>query len=185
MHIIGQFTSEVSVTISPETIFQDLRYAARMLSRNRGFTAVAVLALGLGIGVNTAVFTAYKAMVARSIDARDPGHMVNLALIRQSGAPDYRFSYPDYAAYRDSLDSFTGLVAFTPEHMTLSQAGGIVSQRSSTAGSVMGRLGLIPSGTSNAEFASVYAVSKNYFEVLGVTPLRGRSFESFTTEEML
>ena len=54
-----------------------------MLLRNRGFTIVAVLALGLGIGVNTAVFTAYRVMIARPLDARDPGEMVNLAVIHQ------------------------------------------------------------------------------------------------------
>jgi hypothetical protein len=50
--------------IPPETVLQDLRYGARMLYRNAGFTAAAVFALALGIGVNTAVFTAYKAMIA-------------------------------------------------------------------------------------------------------------------------
>jgi hypothetical protein len=76
----------------PGTVFQDLRYAARMLRRNPGFTAVAVLALGLGIRVNTAVLTAYKTLVARPLQARDPGAMVNLMLLRDSGATDYTFS---------------------------------------------------------------------------------------------
>ena len=111
--------------ILPETVFQDLRYGARLLYRNGGFTAVAVLALALGIGVNTAVFTGYKAMVARSLDARNPGEMVNVALMRNSGAADYTFSYPDYEAYRDSVHSFSGLIAFSPEHMRLSNAGGM------------------------------------------------------------
>jgi hypothetical protein len=78
---------------------------ARMLCRNAEFTAVAVLALALGIGVNTAVFTACKAMTARPLDARDTSEMVNLALIHDSGATDFTFSYPDYEAYRDSLHS--------------------------------------------------------------------------------
>ena len=117
------------MTILPETILQDLRYGARMLYRNRGFTAVAVLALALGIGVNTAVFTGYKAMVARPLDARNPGEMVNLALMRDSGASDFRFSYPDYEAYRDSVHSFSGLIAYSPEHMRLSNAGGVIAQR--------------------------------------------------------
>ncbi len=64
-----------------QTVLQDLRYGARMLLRNAGFTTVAVLALAMGIGINTAAFTAYKAMIARSLDARDPGSMVNMALI--------------------------------------------------------------------------------------------------------
>jgi hypothetical protein len=86
--------------ILPETILQDLRYGTRMLFRNPGFTIVAVLALAIGIGVNTTAFTAYKAMVARPLDARDPTSMVNLAPIRDSGAADFTFSYPDYEAYR-------------------------------------------------------------------------------------
>ncbi len=162
----------------PETLIQDLRYAARMIYRNAGFTAVAVFALAIGIGVNTAVFTAYKAMVARSLDARDPGEMVNLALIRNSGATDFSFSYPDYQAYRDSAHSFSGLIAFSPEHMRLSGVNGIVSPRSSAARSAIGSLGLLPSGTRNAEFAFVFVVSENYFRVLGVAALRGRTFES-------
>ena len=164
--------------ILPEILIQDLRYAARMIYRNIGFTAVAVFALAIGIGVNTAVFTAYKAMVARSLDARNPGEMVNLALIRNSGATDFSFSYPDYQAYRDSAHSFRGLIAFSPEHMRLSDASGIVSPRSSAAGSAIGSLGLLPSGTRNAEFAFVFVVSENYFRVLGVPALRGRAFES-------
>ena len=158
------------MTILPETILQDMRYGVRMLYRSRGFTAVAVFALALGIGVNTAVFTAYKAMVARPLDARDPGEMVNVALMRNSGASDFRFSYPDYEAYRDSVRSFSGLIAYSPEHMRLSNAGGAPA-----AGSGLGILGLPSSSRSNAEFAMVCVVSENYFKVLGVTALRGRT----------
>jgi predicted permease len=166
-----------------DNLAQDLRYATRMLRKSPVFTAVAVLALALGIGVNTAVFTAYKAMVARPLDARDPGGMVNLALIRDTG--DFTFSYPDYEAYRDSIHSFSGVIAFSHEHMTLSNAGGIVSQRTAAAGSVVGRLGLISPGASNAEFASIYVVSENYFKVLGVAALRGRTFESIRIPDLV
>jgi len=169
---------------SVEVLFQDLRYGFRQLRRNPGFAAVSVFALALGIGVNTAVFTAYKAMVARPLDARDPGEMVNLALIRKSGAGDFTFSYPDYEAYRDSVHSFNGLIAFSPEHMRLSDAGGVVSQSTSAAGSELGRLGLLPFEPSNAEFAFVFAVSDNYFKVLGVAALRGRTFESISVPEL-
>ncbi len=166
-------------------LFQDVRYGLRQIRRNPGFTTVSVFALALGIGVNTAVFTAYRAMVARSVDGRDPRRIVNIALIRRSGAADYTFSYPDYEAYRDSVHSFNGLIAFHPEQMRLSDAGAMISQRSSAAESVIGRLGLLPSGARNAEFASVFAISENYFEVLGVAPVRGRTFESIRAPELL
>lgn len=97
--------------ILPETLLQDVRYGVRMLFRNAGFTAVAVLALALGIGVNTGTFTAYKALVRRSLDARDPDTMANLTLFLQSGADSFLFSYPDYEAYRDHAHSCTGLIA--------------------------------------------------------------------------
>ena len=182
--------------ILPETVLQDLRYGVRMLCRNAGFTAVAVLALALGIGANTAVFTAYKAMVARPLDARDPGEMVNLAMIRQVGSIDpfspgqssaaqYTFSYPDFEAYRDSVHSFSGLIAFTPDHMRLTNAGGVISQRAAAAGSAVGRLGLLSSGSSNAEFAFVFDVSENFFKVFGVTAIRGRTFDAIGTPGLL
>lgn len=168
----------------PETVLQDLRYGTRVLRRNPGFTTVAVLALALGIGVNTAVFTAYKAMIARPLDARGPGALVNIALIHDSDGADFRFSYLDYEAYRDSAHSFSGLIAFTPDHMRLSNTGDIVSQRSSAAGSALGKLGLLSSGASNAEFASVFVVSENYFKVLGVAALRGRTFDAIPAAEL-
>ena len=169
----------------PETVLHDLQYGVRMLSRNPGSTVVTVLALALGIGVNTAVFTAYKAMVARPLDARAPAEMANLALVRDSSATDYTFSYPDYEAYRDSVRSFNGLIAFRPARVTLSNAGGMLSQRTSAAGSGFGRLGLIHSGASNTEFANVFVVSENYFKVLGVAALHGRTFDSISIPELV
>src|SRR5690242_21734117 len=107
-----------------ETLLHDLRYGLRVLARNAGSTIVTVLALAIGIGVNTAVFTAYKAMVARPLDAHAPAEMVNLALTRDTSTTDYNFSYPDYEAYRDSIRSFSGVVAFRPLRVTLSSDGG-------------------------------------------------------------
>ena len=161
-----------------DVLFQDLRYGLRQVRRNPGFTSAAVLALALGIGINTAVFTAYKTMVARPLDARDPGGMVNIALVRDSGSSNFTFSYPDYEAYRDSVHSFNGLIAFSAEHMRLSKAGGSVGQSTAGTESGLGILGLPSSPASNAEFASVYVVSENYFKVLGIPLLSGRTFES-------
>src|SRR5882757_1989407 len=174
--------SEIDLMILPQTILQDLRYGARMLRRNAGFTIAAVLALAIGIGVNTAAFTAYKAFFKRSLDARVSGRMVNLALMVHSGSGDQAvnplafFSIPDYEAYRDRVHSFNGVIAAAnPQNLTLTGAGWVASQRRSLTGSLAGMLRLLPSG-GNTETASTFLVSDNYFSVLGVGALRGRTF---------
>ena len=167
-----------------ENLLQDLRYGGRMLFRNAAFTAVSVFALALGIGINTAAFTAYKALVKRPLDARNPGQMVNLALTLQSDANASQFSYPDYEAYRDQLHCFSGLIASSHDLLTLTQAGGVISGRSAAAGSLMGRLGLLPPGAKNAESADTLIISENYFSVLGVATLRGTTFESIGAREL-
>jgi predicted permease len=182
--------SEIDLMLLPQTILQDLRYGARMLYRNAGFTITAVLALAIGIGVNTAAFTAYKAFFKRSVEARESGRMVNLALMLHSGSGDQAanpqawFSIPDYEAYLDRVHSFSGLIATSfPQDLTLTGAGGVMSQRGASTGSLVGRLGLLPHG-KNAETASTYLVSENYFSVLGVNALRGRTFDAISASEL-
>jgi predicted permease len=158
-------------------MIQDVRFGLRMLRKNPSFTIATIFTLALGIGVNTAAFTAYKAFFDQSLDARDPRKMVNLALVLHSGTTDPYFSYPDYEAYRDRLHSFSGLIAESrSELLILSDAGGGVSQLSSSDGSLAEKLGLLPFSASNREFAATSIVSENYFSVLGITPLRGRTF---------
>jgi predicted permease len=178
--------SEIDLATLPQTVLQDLRYGARILMRNAGFTIVAALALAMGIGLNTAAFTAYKAFFVRGLDARDPGKMVNMALLSQSGAIYAFSSYPDYAAFRDHLRSFSGVIAQYPDRLTLTGAGETISQRSAAAGSLMGRWGMLASGTqaSTAEFASTFIVSENYFQVLGVRAIRGRTFAGMSRTEL-
>jgi predicted permease len=163
---------------------QDLRYGARTLLRNPSFTIVSILALALGIGVNTAVFTAYKAFIARPLDARDPETLVNLSLRLQSGATEARFSYPDYEAYRDGLRSFSGVIAFSIEELTLTDAGGAVARRSAERESLIGRLGLLPPSATNREIATTFIVSENYFSVLGIRTTRGRAFDAMSASEL-
>jgi predicted permease len=167
-----------------ETLRQDLRYAARTLRHNAGFTFVSILALAVGIGVNTTVFTAYKAFVARPLDAREPDTLVNVSLRLQSGATSAWFSYPDYEAYRDRLRSFSGVIAVFIEELRLTDAGGAVAARGGKRGTLIGRLGLLKPSASNTEIASTIVVSENYFSVLGVTPVRGRAFDAISVSEL-
>jgi macrolide transport system ATP-binding/permease protein len=176
--------SEVNLMILVENVIQDVRYGIRTLRRNLGFTAVSVLALALGIGVNTGTFTASKALIGRPLDARDPSRMVNISLTLQSGADSFLFSYPDYEAYRDHLHTCSGLIAVFNDQLTLTDAGGIISERTAAAGSLLGRLGLLPPAAANAEFAGTFIVSENYFSVLGVPALRGRTFDSIALSEL-
>lgn len=167
-----------------EGLGQDLRYGARTLRRNPGFTAVSILALALGIAVNTVVFTAYKAFVARPLDARDPQTLVNVTMRLQSGATRANLSYPDFEAYRDGMRSFSGVIAFSIEQLTVSDAGDVVVNRRPQAGTLLSRLGLFPQSPSNKETASAFVVSENYFSVLGVPPIRGRAFDAISDSDL-
>jgi predicted permease len=177
--------TEIDLMPLPETVVQDLRYGTRLLMRNPGFTILAILALSLGIGVNTAFFTAYKAFFALPLDASDPGKMVNLALVLHSGVTAPYFSYTDYQAYRDNLHSFSGIIAESDlEQLTVSGAEGIARSQSTGMGSLVERFGLMPASASNAQFASAFVVSENYFSVLGVEALRGRAFKAEDTSAL-
>ncbi len=173
--------SEIDPMTLHETVLQDLRYGARLLMRNPGFTILAILALALGIGVNSAVFTAYKAFFALPLDASDPGKMVNLALVLHSGVTSPTFSYNDYQAYRDGLQILQRHCRFNddPQHLTVSGAEGIPKRSQNIgAGSLVGRLGLLPASAGDAQFAVTSVVSDNCFSVLRVTALRGRTFKA-------
>lgn len=168
-----------------DTVVKDLRYGLRQLRCNPGFTAVAVIALALGIGVNTAIFTVYKAVILRPVEARDPGRIVNIALVHSSGNANFLFSYPDYVAYRESLHSLEGLIAFKAEHLRFSVAGANQMQRAAGSGGGTGFLGLPPLPTANVEYCNVFAVSENYFQVLGIRLVAGRGFERMTAQDRI
>lgn len=159
-------------------MLQDLRYGMRTLRRTPWVSAITVFSLALGIGVNVTVFTAYKAFFLRPLDARNHEEMANIALTRESGAIDANFSYPDYEAYRDSVRAFTGIAAYRPQQLQLSSAGAQPQAEASRFGS----MGLAPPRPKNIEFARVHIASENFFQVFGVSKVRGRAFDSISSE---
>ncbi len=169
---------EIDVFTLPETVWQDVRFAARMLAKHRGFTAVAILALGLGIGVNTAIFTVYKSFLLRPLDASDARQMVNVSRTVYQGKYDPSFSFADYEAYRDDNHVFSGLIAVTGDEVALSGVGNAPDAGGSIGGRLASAVGFrLPSVMSGgAEFVTASIVSDNYFSVLGVKAVRGRIF---------
>ena len=137
-----------------ESLLQDIRFAFRMLRKSPGFTAVAVLSLTLGIGANTTIFTLAKAIFLQSVPAKDPSRIVTLYSTAQTrgGLQQYLGTpYPNAVDYREKTNCFSGLTIALPTgvNMTIS-------------------------GHPQQLFAEV--VNANIFDVLGVTPLIGRSF---------
>jgi predicted permease len=134
-------------------MFQDLRYAARMLMMRPAFTAAAVLSLALGIGANTAIFSLLDAVLLKLLPVREPEQLVVVA----AGAPGQprrgisSFSYPVFRELRDRNSVFSGM--FGHDVLPMSMSGGGQTER------VLGEL-----------------VSGNFFEVLGVNPHLGRVF---------
>ena len=168
---------DIDVFTFPETVWQDTRFAARMLVKHWSFTCIAILALGMGIGVNTAVFTIYRAFLLRGIDAKDTGEMVNITA-DYAGKENPAFSYADFEAYRDHNHVFSGLVAVTGDEVAMTGAGGQANVGGSMGGALANAAGFqLPSlMAGGAEFVTASIVSDNYFSILGVSAVRGRVF---------
>jgi macrolide transport system ATP-binding/permease protein len=133
------------------TLLQDLRYGLRMLAKNPGFTAVAVLTLALGIGANSTVFSIVDNLFIRSWPVKDPERLVVIQTDSPK-EPDFRISsYPDYLDIRHGVSAFSDVVAYGVR-------GGFIS------------------GEGQGEEVSVEVVSQNYFAALGVKALLGRTF---------
>src|SRR5262245_25066577 len=99
-----------------DEMFQDLRFGARMLLKNKGFTAVTALTLALGIGANTAVFSVINTLLLRSLPVSNPGDLVLLSVNQRVGheafgppGRSHSFSYPLYERLRDENRSLAGL----------------------------------------------------------------------------
>jgi predicted permease len=143
---------------SLERLWQDLRYSVRMMRRNPGFAAAAILSLALGIGANTAIFSLLNALVFRPLPVADPQHLVQFTntfpLWDTGGSGRESYSYPQ-------------LEVFQTQSKTLSGIFGVAG---------LGRIDIGFHGTSG--IAQGAASSDNFFSVLGVAPQHGRFFSA-------
>ena len=135
-----------------ETFLQDLRYGARLLRKNRGFTTAAVLTLALGIGANTAIFSMVEWILLRPLPVPHAEEIVELAFQKRGGRIDNQFSF---ATYRDIRD----------------QSGRVFAD---VFASTIGIDGLSKNG--KAERILTNYVTGNFFTGLAVQPAAGRLF---------
>ena len=148
------------------TLIQDVRFGLRMLAKNPGFTAVAVITLALGIGANTAIFTLVDAIMIKSLPVANPKQLYRLGdndnccvmTGTQNGGSFVLYSYELYEYLRDHTPEFSHLAAFTPFLADLSV------RRSGASG---------PAEPYEGEL-----VSGDYFEMFGIGALAGRLFTS-------
>jgi putative ABC transport system permease protein len=103
-------------------LWQDIRFAVRLLVKDRWFTAVAVIALALGIGVNATVFTFVNAVLIRGLPIADPDRVMVVGT-RDARQRDRGMSYLDFEDYRRATRTFSGLAAFSGSVMNVSDEG--------------------------------------------------------------
>jgi putative ABC transport system permease protein len=103
-------------------LMQDLRFAVRLLIKDKWFTAVAVIALALGIGVNATVFTFVNAVLIRGLPFNDPDRILVVGT-RDGRGRDRGVSYQDFEDWRAATRTFSGLAAYSGQTMNISDEG--------------------------------------------------------------
>src|SRR5215468_4312404 len=135
-----------------QTLWQDLRYGARMLLKKPGFTLIAIGAIALGVGANTAIFSVVNAVLLRPLPYEESERLVVLYETNpQQGRDELDVSYPNFADWRAQSQSFEQMVAYLSGGMVLT-------------------------GKDEPAWLPVAAVSADFFSMLRVKPLRGRTF---------
>jgi len=138
-----------------ESCWQDLRFAVRLLRKDPGFAAVAILTLALGIGANTAIFSVVQGVVLAPLPYREPDRLVMVWLNNNNLKSITDLSYADFVDWQRSARSFEKMAAYAWRGFDLSSPG--------TPEHLQGR-----------------EISANFFAMLGVELAQGREF---STEE--
>jgi predicted permease len=134
-----------------ESTLQDLRYAVRMLTKNPGFSLIAIITLALGIGANTAIFSVANAVLLRPLNYKDSDRLVLLNHYYKKSIGVSLVSAIGYTHYRDNSKSFESIAALTQWSVNLT-------------------------GTGDPERLQGHAVTHTFFPTLGVEAAIGRVF---------
>jgi putative ABC transport system permease protein len=135
-----------------QRLIQDLRFALRGLIKRPGFALIAVMTLALGIGSSTAIFSVVDAAIIKGLPYQQPDQLFHMwERTSQKDFDQREFSYPDYQDYLQN--KVVDIAAYT--------GGGTI---------------LNGNGTSERVFAPL--VTANFFSVLGVQPIKGRTFQT-------
>ncbi|HET9702978.1 MAG TPA: ABC transporter permease [Vicinamibacterales bacterium] len=135
-----------------ETLGADLRYGARALLKHPGYALLAVLTLGLGIGANTAIFSVINGVLLKPLPYEHGDRLVVLQQSRPlSGQPQVGVAIAEYFDYRSRADVFDGLVEYHQMNFDLINRG-------------------------EPDRVSTGVVSHNFFDLLGIKPIVGRTF---------
>jgi putative ABC transport system permease protein len=132
-----------------ETLSQDIRYGARVLTKHKTFTLVAILTLALGIGANTAIFSVVNELLLKPLPYRDPERIVMVWEVTPEGRHQNNSSRGNFKAWREQNRSFENMAAFTDQRTNLT-------------------------GEGEPEELTAQFTNPEFFEVLGVDPLLGR-----------
>src|SRR5262245_307982 len=143
-----------------DEMFQDLRFGARMLLKQPGFSAVVLLTLALGIGVNTAMFTIFNALALKPLPLKDVDSIVEVRGIPERGRGTRRFSYPDYQDYSARTQTMAGLA--------------LITERGATLGIDRAKPGEAQSEREEFGYVNCQLVSFNYFSLVGGNMELGR-----------
>src|SRR4051812_29361168 len=136
-----------------QTLLDDIRYAFRMIAKQPGFAALAVLAFALGIGANVAIFSVVNAVLLRPLPYPQSDRLISVRE-RTPTFPSGSVSYPNFLDWRAGQRTFTDLTLFRRQSFNLSSVKG----------------GSAPERIGGAQ------VTANFFTVLGVPPQLGRDF---------
>ena len=129
----------------------DLRFALRQLRKSPGFTLLAVITLTLGIGLNTAIFSLINDLFLKGLPFQEPNRVVHLQTRFKERTDDFPMSAPRYLHYRDGQTIFSGFAAENGLAATIS-------------------------GLGDPFQVPIFKATYNYFDVLGVRPILGRTF---------